>query len=238
MKKNVFIIILVIIVLGMGGYLVYDKVLSKDEVKKEKTETKEEIVEENKEETSDVYVLDGYNFASSGTFDEKYQPDENEKKMELMCNIKLPKITINSDNAKKFNDKIMSEQNPNNGCQKNFKGVGSSHIDYSYYVKDNIIFILITAQIVNHRGSGYNKHIGYYYDIANDKELSLDDIYKKYGITLDDVNKRIEIEKQNVSGLIEPVTKFDQTIMPTLTDGSYIVYLETTPGTYEIYIYK
>ena len=33
MKKNVFIVILIIIILGMGGYLFYDKVLSKDEVK-------------------------------------------------------------------------------------------------------------------------------------------------------------------------------------------------------------
>ena len=52
MKKNVFIVVLIIIILGMGGYLVYDKKLSKDESKQEKTSEKvvkeEERVNEDK----------------------------------------------------------------------------------------------------------------------------------------------------------------------------------------------
>ena len=51
MKKSVvvLIVILILLVLGMGGYLVYDKVLSKDEVKEERVEKKEEV-KENEEE--------------------------------------------------------------------------------------------------------------------------------------------------------------------------------------------
>lgn len=46
MKKNVVIIILAILVLGLGGYLVYDKVLS--------SENKEEVVE--KQDNNEIYT--------------------------------------------------------------------------------------------------------------------------------------------------------------------------------------
>ena len=42
MKKNVVIVILLILVLGMGGYLVYDKVIDKDVDKKENNTEKVE----------------------------------------------------------------------------------------------------------------------------------------------------------------------------------------------------
>ena len=52
MKKNIFIIILAILVLGLGGYLVYDKVIDKD-VKEEVKEESGKQEEENKEITLD-----------------------------------------------------------------------------------------------------------------------------------------------------------------------------------------
>ena len=48
MKKNIVIIILTILVLGLGGYLVYDKVIDKEE-----TSIKEEI---QKDSTNDVTI--------------------------------------------------------------------------------------------------------------------------------------------------------------------------------------
>ena len=70
MKKGmiVLLVILIILVLGMGGYLVYDKVLSKEEVKEEKVEDKTGEVKEientiSKDETKDTsassMILDG-----------------------------------------------------------------------------------------------------------------------------------------------------------------------------------
>ena len=46
MQKNIIIIILSILVLGMGGYLVYDKVIvkeEKNEVKVEENDTEKEV---------------------------------------------------------------------------------------------------------------------------------------------------------------------------------------------------
>lgn len=55
MKKNIIIIILAILVLGLGGYLVYDKIIDKDvkeKVEEEKTDAKEEKEESKGEELS------------------------------------------------------------------------------------------------------------------------------------------------------------------------------------------
>lgn len=48
MNKNIFIVILLVLILGLGGYLVYDKVLVKEE--------KDDNVEEKLEETADEKV--------------------------------------------------------------------------------------------------------------------------------------------------------------------------------------
>ena len=45
MKKNIAIVLLVIAVLGMGGFIVYDKVLKKDDAKEKQTETKKLITD-------------------------------------------------------------------------------------------------------------------------------------------------------------------------------------------------
>lgn len=153
--------------------------------------------------------------------------------MELVCNYKLPKLTINSKNAQKFNEKIMSQFSSKDDCKSGFQSVSSSHVDYKYYLKDNTVFILVTQETNNYRGSGSHQHFGYYYDITNDKELSLEDIYKKYSITLDEVNNRI----QSQNGVL-PMTKLDQVVMPTINDNCYVVYVDTSLEQYKAYIYK
>ena len=81
MKKNVVIVILVMLVLGLGGYLVYDKVIDKgiEKESKEETAEKEYDLEEAKKlvdnviPTDDVYlVFKGfYNFFEMDTEDYK-----------------------------------------------------------------------------------------------------------------------------------------------------------------------
>lgn len=217
MKKNVFIVISIIIILGMGGYLVYDKILGKEEVKTKK-EIKEKVAEPtdtNENTTSDVYVVDGYHKVISGSFDETYEPSEEERKLELMYYVKLPKLTINSNNAEHLNEKILNDFSPMEKDKKTFKGVGSTHIDYTYYIKDNIIFIIITDEHSNNRGSGWTKYYGYYYDITNDEELSLEGVYKKLGFNINEINMEIE---QKAGKLTESSEQF---IIPSISSNSY-----------------
>ena len=54
--KNIIITILVILVLGLSGYLVYDKVIVKDESNEVKTEEKEDIIEQKDAAYFDEYL--------------------------------------------------------------------------------------------------------------------------------------------------------------------------------------
>ena len=57
--KNIVITILAILVLGLGGYLVYDKVIDKDvkeEVKEEQNSTTNNNVEQEQNDTTNNYV--------------------------------------------------------------------------------------------------------------------------------------------------------------------------------------
>ena len=45
MKKTIVIIILIIICLGLGGYIAYDKLYAEKEVEKEPIEEKEKLIE-------------------------------------------------------------------------------------------------------------------------------------------------------------------------------------------------
>ena len=60
MKKGivVLLVVLILLVLGMGGYLVYDKILSKEEIKKETVEEKQGDItkEETLEEKNDNFI--------------------------------------------------------------------------------------------------------------------------------------------------------------------------------------
>ncbi len=96
MKKNVFIIILVIIVLGLGGYLVYDKVLSKDEVKKEKTETKE--VKSDKNAKEDLITLDFDSSKSLNTKDFNYVLDTTDHSLDMYASLSQEKIMFSYEN--------------------------------------------------------------------------------------------------------------------------------------------
>ena len=89
MKKNIFIIILAILVLGLGGYLVYDKVLDKN-VKEEVKEESVKQEEENKEITLESLY-------GTYTWEKKHITDSGN---ELDLKIKL---VLNSDGSATYN---------------------------------------------------------------------------------------------------------------------------------------
>ena len=64
--------------------------------------------------------------------------------------------------------------------------------EYEYAIADNIVYILIkeSGGALNH--SGFSTYKGFYYDMKNDKEISLNEIYKKYNITVEKIEKEYE----------------------------------------------
>ena len=69
MKKNIVIVILSVVILGLGGYLVYDKVIDKDE----KSISNEEIKEGQQEKKYEVFN-DLYNEIKNSSGEEKCKP--------------------------------------------------------------------------------------------------------------------------------------------------------------------
>ena len=89
MKKGmlVLLIVLILLVLGMGGYLVYDKILSKEDKKQE------EQTEQKKDEKSEDSNLDKISIKSFMNKINYYKVDG--EKVKLSCNDQEAYISIN-----------------------------------------------------------------------------------------------------------------------------------------------
>ena len=184
-KKNIIIYVLTIILtiaLGVGIGFGVSK-LSQNNNEQEVKDNNENIEEtEDKDDKSNsdnstnnieernIEVITAVNYV-----------DEYYKKFY----IKLPKITGNSETIVKLNNKILNEilpktySNPichaemEDGCMD--KG---SSVDYKYLIKDNIVIIYIYSyvptggKLAPQSGNGLLNY-NYFYDITNDKMLSL-----------------------------------------------------------------
>ena len=179
--KNVVITILVILVLGLGGYLVYDKVIDKGDTN---------INDDTSQSINKDYV--GVAFSDSLTIDwptdelgkETGDPDKVTKKVEI------PKILIETDSTKIINDKIYNDyiyyikMFEDNYKFETFEKAQIINITYDYKVKEDIIYIIIKTSLSNSRADSDVNHMVYYYDIENDKVLTVDEICSKYNIDI------------------------------------------------------
>ena len=98
--------------------------------------------------------------------------------------IRIPKLTLESENAKKFNEKITklhSEDAKNALMWKAEKNVAYD-IDYIFEEYNGIIGILITdftAVIGSHKNANY---YGFYFDTVNDRELDFFEYLEALGV--------------------------------------------------------
>ena len=217
--KTIIIIILLVISLSLGGYLIYDKTFSNKCNTKETISPKDnENSNEEKNNTSNdtttskkdyEYVgiaFNGYktyNWPTSEFGKESTDPDQTTN------NISIPKILIDTPVTKTMNQKIL----------KNYQGyidavitnnekeaIASTTVSYRYAIYKDILFIMVTDSYLNHRGSGITSYNGYYYDIKNDTELSLDDIIKRLSINvsnkLNAISDKIGDTAKTICGII------------------------------------
>jgi len=114
MKKNIVIVLLAICVLGLGGFLVYDKVLKEDTKENVKEENKIEQVEKLDDSKDYYYYEKTEQFAELVCANEGYDPsigmsvDEYFKNIDFftkdsMIEFKYPVINIKSEDVKKIN---------------------------------------------------------------------------------------------------------------------------------------
>lgn len=177
MKKNkilvAFLIIFVVISLLLGGYIFYDKVL------KNKSENPK-----NPETDKKDYVTDLINVKK----EIKYNGTCLENTSFITANVSLPKINIDKPNAKKLNNQIENEfKDIIDESKKDETNKAFINSSYKSIVRDNIIYLDVERDLSIGCTSGGGFRKNYFYDIENDKILSMEEGFKEAGYSLDDL---------------------------------------------------
>lgn len=227
-RFNIWILISILLIIGVIGYICYDKGIIKFNVNNSNQESSNETTVDTTGTTDDTTTTDTtkatetsaqktvtsgnntylyidktkyvgdyintvvYNTAKKSTSNNACQDpytSNNTDTMIFQYNVEIPKILINTDTTKTINNKIISDYSDDINVatgKKNFDGF-EGNISYNYYVYNNVLYLIVTSEGANECGSGSSSLRAYYYDIANDKELSLNDVLSKTGYTLNDV---------------------------------------------------
>lgn len=231
-KKNIIIIILTVLVVILGGYLVYDKLNNKsncDVNNKQEGQVSNTNVDKNNESSKDFNGLNyvGLAYTAFKEFDWPtaavgYEEGEPKK---LVRQVNLPKINITTDATEKLNKKILDDSKNDiemveQGNSENDMPI-SSEVNYTYAVLNNIIFISVTVDSNFYRGSSSSYVKVYYYDIDADKELTYKEALAKLGVDEKNVLEFIA-DKTNGTDL----QKIDN-IYPTDNNEYLYIYYET-----------
>lgn len=231
-KKNIVIALLVIIIIALGGYLIYDKVNNKsncDTNNKQQEKANNTNADKNNESAKEFNGLNyvGLAYTAFKEFDWPtasvgYEEGEPKKLVRL---VNLPKINITTDATEKLNKKILDDnQNYINMVKQDNKDneiPASLSTNYTYTVLNNIIFISVVTEYNLYRGSGASYVNVYYYDINADKELTYKETLTKLGVDEKNVLKFVASKTKGTD-----LQKIDN-IYPTNNNQSLYVFYET-----------
>ena len=109
----------------------------------------------------------------------------------LYHKVVVPKILMETEVTSKINDEIYNSYSK---YIEDVKNNGKSYmtyeidIDYTYKIKNDILFILIKQNINSSKLTSSEEYKIYYYDIKNDKELNTEDICALFNITNSNVD--------------------------------------------------
>lgn len=193
--KKVLLGLLLGLILGIGGYYVYNEFIKEEEVK--------EIIKKEpclEEKDYNQYIKSGLNISNINL------------ETGLVKKIDLPKIIIDNENAKNLNKKILNDYNDSIDKLKNNDADLEFKIDYDYSILDNILFIKINyvGKLTN---GGINYEFkGYYYDLDNNKELITEEIANKYDITIDKINESLKDYNKTVNDFSNPLFPSEKNI--------------------------
>lgn len=156
--KNVVIIVLAILVLGLGGYLVYDKVIDKDVNEENNKEQKEEYTLLDKDNES-VQFLYSYRATNSYVLDKKLYTTEylkvddrtQEEKYSIASNV-FQKESHSIQNEEGDLLKVLENKKIQNAYERIFgpntyektKNMSFACEDYEIYSKDDNYYVLVS----------------------------------------------------------------------------------------------
>ena len=216
-KSNIgIIILLVLIILGLGGYVIYDKVLSNKEVGEDKNKEKPTSI---KVDSTKEYVYDAeykydnkyteYDRGSEGedkvntTIDYYGIPVEYSYNKQSLANLKVPYININSDDANNANQKLeelyMEYAKEFDVCASDAKGektggIGvscSQILTYRTYQYDNILSVVVID--AEQATSTWQLHYTIYnFDLSNGSSIGYNDMLTKLGLNNETVLEKLK----------------------------------------------
>lgn len=102
--------------------------------------------------------------------------------------VKLPMINIDSTNANKLNKMIQNDFNDVIlEAKKDETSMAVINAYYNYVIKNDVVYFFVDGENFMGCSSSSSRDKNYFYDIKNDKILSMEDAFKKAGYTLNDL---------------------------------------------------
>ena len=195
--KNIIITILAILVIGLGGFIVYDKLIDK-KVEKENPTTNDS--ESNKISVSIPEVITGYSKKTYYTVNGQRVSLSCDPSIEAYISVDVPEINVDRNGAKAVNKEIKEKMthyidltNKTDFSDISLKNYKAENITYSTLIKDDILYIFINSHAKN-CASYYGDSLTFMYDYINDKQLFTEDVLNKYGISLENLKNQFTDE--------------------------------------------
>ncbi len=189
-KKNkgviVLLIILIIIVLGLSAYVVYDKVIEKNNVseKEENTTTNKEKKFLLKDENKNIIYDSGRSILCKEEYD-------GSGCLSIEAWVTLPYLNINSDYANQINEELKNiYEKEKSESEEEFY----TTIDYSYSINDNILSLVIEKRP---EAEAYFYNI-YNIDVYNGKKIENEKLLERKNIKKEDFYNQISTIVSNV----------------------------------------
>lgn len=174
--RNIIILILILIIVGLGFYILCDNGIIFNDNDKEFNY--EELDDTNK--TKDVKVITLYSFNGEVDNINDVCPNASGK---ANVSVNLPKIDSDSPNAILLNNKILSDFDVYTKME-NGTSFNEVNLYYTSLIKDNYIYIYVEARGTHNCGSGDTIYKSYYYDIENDSIMNSEKAFVIAGFTL------------------------------------------------------
>lgn len=169
------IIVLIILVVALAGYIVYDKFITKDS---------KPVVNDTTKTTDTTIKDDNKNVLS-------FDIDEPITKKEGIYNIELPKLKGNAQGIKSINSKIQDIYNKISAITGVETVESKYEIKKSNYNGENILDIEIFTKNGPKEFDGNQIRYYYHYNIDTGNEYTLSDIAKNENYSLDDMKKKL-----------------------------------------------
>ncbi|MBR4910771.1 MAG: hypothetical protein IKZ47_05575 [Clostridia bacterium] len=137
--------------------------------------------------------------------------------------IRLPKITADTENAKKFNKKIYDTfKDVYEVLQNNLEENNIYFYDYIYKIYDGFIGIIVNSSAGVQCGGISPGYTVFYYDIDNDKELT----YEEYLTALDLSKEKLHIKISNTKAYQNSDTVIGEIYFSIIDTESTVIICE------------